>query len=355
MTYSAGARYDTPILNYEPPVRKFVPQNLLGGIALAGVALACGWILYVNLAASRGEGDFPPTRVEVLGARPKASEVAAVAAQPALPPTSVVDISLLYSTEPVGFAPKTFAQSVPLKSTLQFAAPTTLRAEIPLPQNTAPLSAPAARLVQSAMLPKPRPPELGSARAPSLALQAMAQRDKALASAATDTSIFQKFFGKPRDAAPALAYATSDGGVFNNGQSITSGRSLASDGQTAIYDISARTVYMPDGTKLEAHSGLGDMLDDPRHVRVKMRGATPPHVYDLTMREQLFHGVKALRLVPVGGEGEIFGRSGLLAHTYMLGPNGDSNGCVSFRNYDAFLKAYVNNKVKRLVVVARLD
>jgi hypothetical protein len=112
---------------------------------------------------------------------------------------------------------------------------------------------------------------------------------------------------------------------------------------------------MPDGTKLEAHSGLGDMLDDPRHVRVKMRGATPPHVYDLTMREQLFHGVKALRLVPVGGEGEIFGRSGLLAHTYMLGPNGDSNGCVSFRNYDAFLKAYVNNKVKRLVVVARLD
>jgi hypothetical protein len=38
----------------------------------------------------------------------------------------------------------------------------------------------------------------------------------------------------------------------------------------------------------------------------------------------------------------------------MLGPNGDSNGCVSFRNYDAFLKAYVSNKVKRLVVVARM-
>jgi hypothetical protein len=352
MTYSADTRFGVTTRDYEPSSRRALPQNLFGGLAFAGVALACGWILYINLAASRGEGDFPPTRVEVLAARPKVSEVAA---QPALPPTSVVDISLLYSTEPVGFAPKTFAQSVPLKSTLQFAAPTTLRAEIPLPQNAAPLSPPAARLVQSAMLPKPRPPELGSARVPSLALQAMAQRDKALASAATDTSIFQKFFGKPRDAAPALAYATSDGGVFNNGQSITSGRSLVSDGQTAIYDISARMVYMPDGTKLEAHSGLGDMLDDPRHVRVRMRGATPPHVYDLTMREQLFHGVQALRLVPVGGEGEIFGRSGLLAHTYMLGPNGDSNGCVSFRNYDAFLKAYVNNKVKRLVVVARLD
>ncbi|MEN3379457.1 MAG: hypothetical protein V7604_4812, partial [Hyphomicrobiales bacterium] len=29
--------------------------------------------------------------------------------------------------------------------------------------------------------------------------------------------------------------------------------------------------------------------------------------------------------------------------------------CVSFKNYDAFLKAYVNNKVKRLVVVARMS
>ena len=26
---------------------------------------------------------------------------------------------------------------------------------------------------------------------------------------------------------------------------------------TAVYDISARTVYLPDGTRLEAHSGLG--------------------------------------------------------------------------------------------------
>jgi hypothetical protein len=37
----------------------------------------------------------------------------------------------------------------------------------------------------------------------------------------------------------------------------------------------------------------------------------------------------------------------------MLGPNGDSNGCVSFKDYDAFLRAYQNGKVKRLVVVAR--
>ena len=73
-----------------------------------------------------------------------------------------------------------------------------------------------------------------------------------------------------------------------------------------------------------------------------MRGVTPPHLYDLKPREALFHGVPALRLNPVGGEEAIYGRSGLLAHTYMLGPNGDSNGCVSFKDYNAFLHAYRN-------------
>ena len=83
-----------------------------------------------------------------------------------------------------------------------------------------------------------------------------------------------------------------------------------------------------------------------------MRGVTPPHLYDLTPRESLFHGVAALRLNPVGGEDAIYGRSGLLAHTFMLGPNGDSNGCVSFRDYNAFLNAYRNQGIKRLAVVA---
>ena len=86
-----------------------------------------------------------------------------------------------------------------------------------------------------------------------------------------------------------------------------------------------------------------------------MHGATPPHVYDLAPREALFHGVEALRMHPVGGAEAIFGRTGLLTHNYLLGPNGDSNGCVSFKDYDAFLQAYKNGKVKRLVVVASVD
>jgi hypothetical protein len=125
------------------------------------------------------------------------------------------------------------------------------------------------------------------------------------------------------------------------------------DHYTAVYDISARVVYLPDGTRLEAHSGLGQALDNPRFVAERAVGPTPPHVYELTLREGSFHGVQAIRLNPVG-EGGIYGRAGLLAHPFMLGPNGDSNGCVSFRDYDAFLRAYQNGQVKKLAVVAKI-
>ena len=128
----------------------------------------------------------------------------------------------------------------------------------------------------------------------------------------------------------------------------------ASDsGHTAIYDIGAHAVYLPNGERLEAHSGLGNSLDDPQSIGVKNRGPTPPHVYELALRKEPFHGVRAIRLIPVG-EGKMFGRDGLLAHSYMLGPNGQSNGCVSFSNYNAFLNAYLRGEVDRLVVVEHL-
>src|SRR5262249_30113391 len=82
-------------------------------------------------------------------------------------------------------------------------------------------------------------------------------------------------------------------------------------------------------------------------------GPTPPNTYKLVMREEPFHGIRAIRLVPVG-DGKMFGRDGLLAHSYMLGPNGQSNGCVSFGDYPAFLDAYLKGEVDRLVVVEHL-
>ncbi len=123
--------------------------------------------------------------------------------------------------------------------------------------------------------------------------------------------------------------------------------------RTAIYDIAAHTVYLPNGVRLEAHSGLGDKRDNPRYVHLKNCGPTPPNVYQLTLREQMFHGVRALRLKPVG-EDSMFGRDGMLAHTYMLGPNGQSNGCVAFKDYPTFLRAVLRGEVERLVVVANL-
>ena len=129
---------------------------------------------------------------------------------------------------------------------------------------------------------------------------------------------------------------------------------LEEDGRTAIYDITARTVYLPSGRRLEAHSGFGDLMDNPRHVHVRMQGATPPNVYNLTLRERLFHGVRAIRLNPVDGS-RMYGRAGILAHPYMLGENGQSNGCVSLSDYPEFLNAFLRGEVTRLVVVERLE
>jgi hypothetical protein len=126
------------------------------------------------------------------------------------------------------------------------------------------------------------------------------------------------------------------------------------DGRTAIYDITAHTVYLPGGRRLEAHSGLGEFMDNPRRVHVRMRGSTPPNVYNLAFRERLFHGVRAIRLKAVD-DSRMYGRGGILAHTYMLGANGQSNGCVSFRNYPEFLNAFQKGQVSRLAVVERLE
>lgn len=157
-------------------------------------------------------------------------------------------------------------------------------------------------------------------------------------------------------ASEMLAYAKPDtperGGLGSAFRNLFNGPTTGNG--VAVYDISARTVYMPDGSKLEAHSGLGSMVDQPRFVNRKNVGPTPPDTYNLSMRESRFHGVEAIRLTPTSGNNK-YGRNGLLAHTYMLrGGRAESNGCVVFKDYHRFLAAYKNGKIKRLVVVPRL-
>jgi hypothetical protein len=148
-----------------------------------------------------------------------------------------------------------------------------------------------------------------------------------------------------------LASLTPNSGLFQKAPDLAA---LGYDGQTAVYDITAHAVYMPNGTTLEAHSGMGSRRDDPDHVDLRMVGATPPATYELKPREHLFHGVRALRLLPTDGTSAL-GRAGLLAHSFMLGPDGDSNGCVSIRDYDRFRKAFDDGEITRLVVVPSLS
>ena len=202
-----------------------------------------------------------------------------------------------------------------------------------------------------------------AAKTPGASVRDMAQRAKAavMSIASNDKpTMVEKLWGKQPSHGSLLSYASADVSATGSlpdtkAQNPMLGGQPPYDKQTAVYDISAKMVYLPDGTKLEAHSGLGSKIDDVRYSHVRMHGVTPPHIYELTPREALFHGVPALRLNPIGGEEKIFGRTGLLAHTYMLGPNGDSNGCVSFKDYYAFLNAYRNQGIKRLAVLARIE
>lgn len=233
-----------------------------------------------------------------------------------------------------------------------FVAPVAPVAQIVAPEAKATPVPPA-----PASVARPEPvPAQTAAVAPEPAKRKSVRRGSVVAAAAAnkpdDRSFFEKLFSAPQpEAGQALAYARPDDGVTRVPASPGNAAPSAGAG-VAVYDIEAHVVYLPNGEQLEAHSGLGPLKDDPSHVHVAMRGATPPHVYDLTLREKVFHGVRALRLTPSDGGG-IYGRSGLLAHSFMLGPNGDSNGCVSFRDYNRFLQAYLRGEIRQLKVVAR--
>lgn len=148
-----------------------------------------------------------------------------------------------------------------------------------------------------------------------------------------DSGILDKLFGDPDRAAKAV---------------------LAANPNTVLYDINKRVVYLPGGDKLEAHSGFGQFMDDPESVHRKDVGVTPPNVYTVSFREKPFHGVRALRMKPVGG-GNMYGRDGILAHSFLLGEAGASNGCISVRDYDKFLQAYEDGKFNQIIVLRSAD
>lgn len=212
---------------------------------------------------------------------------------------------------------------------------------------------------QEAPLAPAQNPRQSSADLPNEAPQPKARPARRVAAPAVESG---------RRASTTLAYAPSSGATDDGGGGGLLGglgKLFSGGGQShlpgagsgiAVYDISTATVHMPNGTKLEAHSGLGRMQDNPRYVDEKNKGPTPPNVYNLVMRESLFHGVQAIRLLPADGKKK-FNRDGLLAHTYMYryGDSSQSNGCVVFKDYKPFLKAFKQGRVTRMIVVPNMS
>jgi len=329
------------------------PQRLIAGAAIGCIAFACSWTLMVNL-------DGPPAgEIDVSGTVPAAIERIAARGDNLAAATQAARNRLrtALSSAAVFFDPhlamgrsssETFAEDAPAQPRGWVAASAPAEPAQPAVKtaraDTSAAAPRAERTAQTATAPVPQPRP-----APSRMAALRESAHEAANVAVADTrGFFEKLF-KPSPAF-ALAYADADAGGLFAPRNPALG---LYDHNTAVYDISAHKVYMPDGTQLEAHSGLGELLDDPRHPEAKNRGVTPPAIYNLQPREALFHGVEALRLIPED-ESQALGRVGLLAHTYMLGPNGDSNGCVSFRDYEAFLRAYKKGEITRLAVVTRL-
>jgi Protein of unknown function (DUF2778) len=364
--------------------RKAISHNLLGGAALACLVLASGWTVYSNILSASvypmlGSAGFDepvvkrPPVVAARGAAPDFKDRFASLSEPPViaKPATVSAISATQFNERFAAAePQSVASAVPAEPAAapaqKILAPKL--AEAPKPVSAPKLAeapkqkdTPPAQVALNVPPPPPSTPADAKPAKTGSSIRDMAQRAKAAVMSIASSeklSITEKLWGKQPSHGSLLAYASADAsitGSIGHEQNPALGGSAPYDRDTAVYDISAHTVYLPDGSKLEAHSGLGSDLDDPRSARVRMRGVTPPHIYELKPREALFHGVPALRLTPIGGEDAIYGRSGLLAHTFMLGPNGDSNGCVSFRDYNAFLNAYRNQGIKRLAVVAKVE
>lgn len=360
--------------------RKMTTQNVLGAAVIGCVALA-GWTVYNNIFAASvyptvGSSGYDEPVVK------RAPRVALREAGEAIRETFALLPDRLQVAAPISreMFNERFAAAATqgVESNAASAAPATKVAEakeVAKPTVVAKvaevLKGPAKVVEKIADAAKTKradaPVQLASADpaqivpAPEAKPKSFADRAKAAVMSITGPrqSMVEKLWGKREPSGGLLAYASADASVTSaiapKEQNPMLGGSAPYGRDTAVYDITAKTVYLPDGTKLEAHSGLGSNLDDPRSSRVRMRGVTPPHIYNLKPREALFHGVPALRLTPIGGESAIYGRDGLLAHTFMLGPNGDSNGCVSFKDYYAFLDAYRNKGIRKLAVLARVE
>src|SRR5208282_3929844 len=216
------ATFDEVSFDRERNTLNVLGQIVLGAVALASIGCVAAYVMH----------NRPPARPDVSMARPAAAPPAEVASNPFgemiiepgwLPKTASRKRDLSPEPGPDALPPTASAsisqsENIPLPSLEAFptapSAPSVMSAQpenVPLPPERD-----VARVEDSAPLPPPRPAEFGPPAPP-----------------AADRRVgIKSFFGFGGFGAAAL--------------------SSVYDRSTGIYDISARTVYLPDGTMLEA-------------------------------------------------------------------------------------------------------
>ena len=296
MSTSTGA-FGLAAHNRKKSSRKVIPQHFLGGVAVAAVVLGCAWTVYSNVF---GASIYPTINNAAFDA-PVVRNSTVVAARPARPAFNEIFASLPQSAPKIS-APETVSPSIMFNERFAASAPQgdTLHPserQIPATQlaEASPVEAPkkadAAKLAEApkakdaatqpastqvalnvpAPAAKPVDAKVDAkvdTKAPAktgASVRDMAQRAKhAVMSIASNDkpTMVEKLWGKQPAHGGLLAYASADASVTGSipdtlAQNPMLGGSPPYDKQTAVYDIAAKKVYLPDGTVLEAHSGLG--------------------------------------------------------------------------------------------------
>lgn len=311
---------------------RLIGSFLIGSVSFVGVAVAVAWVSSTSLPTPADAARVDPA----LRLSPAGPEVAsAIEDGPSTPPQrSVTDVRNFHPAGEIAqgddwlFRPAI----MPVRPALLAAIPVPPPAGPPTVETVSTVPLPMANpLVAGRVMP-------GDAADDSVTLAPLPPRKPSAQMLASLPPPMEED-AAPEETAPQEQAAPKD-----------ELRYPTSEDRFAIYDIRAKKLYLPNGKKLEAHSGYGEKFDDVRYVHVKMHGVTPPNRYKLRMREALFHGTEAVRMTPVGDQ-PMYGRNGFLLHPYLLGPRGDSNGCISLADYDAFLKSFKKGEVDEVIVV----
>lgn len=245
-----GARHYFEIYRFDTLT---VRQSVCGASVLAGMALLFGWLLCAVFAQTSNDLH------RELPSRPSA---------PWSPYYSFLD-----SRFDLYFSHETFSQSLAhppdyKQTTAALFAPSELTAALGSTGSNAadaPLENPP--LVRHpTFTPRPSREKVAQSSASKPGTQS---NDGAQNLSDSSTNAFQRFFAKLFGKSLPSSSVRLASSVADDSQLGVASISSRYDQWTAVYDISAHTVYMPDGTKLEAHSGFGAGLDDPTQVNEK--------------------------------------------------------------------------------------